>query len=272
MKPLTTTFTILIFLLLGNVSFGQSRYVNSADGVNLRSGPGTSYSVVSTIPHNAEVRVIRHSGAWTEVEYRGNRGYVSSRYLSEQRTSGSQNNRTSQQQTTSNNRNNSSSGSSATGSSDYTTALGLRGGLTSGITFKHFVAPKGAIELIAGTRWHGFSFTGLYEWHSPNALGIPGLSWEYGFGGQIGFFEGRHYYWQYRNYPRRCNDPNNPRCYEYWKDRSFTAIGLVGIGGLEYKFRDIPFTISLDLIPYFYFQHWAYNFMDGSISVRYVIR
>jgi uncharacterized protein YraI len=271
MKTFTTAIFVLCMILMGNNAAAESRYVNSPDGVNLRSGPGTSHSVITTIPHNGEVRVIRHEGSWTQVEYRGQRGYVSSRYLTEQRTQGSQNNRSSQT-SGSNTRNQSSSGSQGSGNRDYTTGLGLRGGFTSGITFKHFVAPTGAVEIIAGTRWHGLSLTGLYEWHSPNALGIPGLSWEYGLGGQIGFFEGRYYYSHYRNYPRRCNDPYNPRCYEYWRDRSFTAFGLVGIGGLEYKFRDIPFTISLDLIPYFHFYHWLGQYIDGSISFRYVIR
>jgi uncharacterized protein YraI len=266
MKTITSAFFLLVLLLAGNVAFTQTRYVNSSDGVNLRSGPGASYTVITTLPHNSEVRVLRTEGSWTEVEYRGQRGYVSSRYLAEQRTSGNRTAGANQGNRTQ------SSTTASGGDTGYTTGLGLRGGLTSGITFKHFVRPTGALEFILGSRWHGMSLSGLYEWHSPNAFDVPGLSWVYGIGLQIGFYDGQHYYYHYRNHPRRCNNPNDPWCYEYWKDRSFTAYGLVGIGGLEYRFRDIPFTLSFDLLPYFHIYHWQGNFIDGSFSLRYIIR
>lgn len=66
----------------------------------------------------------------------------------------------------------------ADGVSGYTTGLGLRGGYTSGISIKHFVRSNAALEGILGTRWEGFSLTGLYEWHKPNALGVRQLTWE----------------------------------------------------------------------------------------------
>lgn len=154
-----------------------------------------------------------------------------------------------------------------TGPSGYRTAIGVRGGYTSGVTFKHFVNSKAAIEVILGaSRWRGTSLTGIYEWHKTGALEVPELSWVYGFGARVGFFDGRNYY---AGYGGPCNDPGNPKCPAYWEGRTFAAIGLVGIGGLEYKFRDAPLTIGLDLIPYIYIQHYRGNFIDGSLSVRY---
>jgi|GEM_PF-140324 len=153
------------------------------------------------------------------------------------------------------------------GPSGYTTAIGVRGGFTSGITIKHFVNNKAAIEVILGaSRWRGTSLTGLYEWHKKGALEVPQLSWVYGLGARLGFYDGRNYYDGYKG---KCNDPGNPRCPGYWGDRNFVAIGIVGIGGLEYKFRDAPLTLGLDLIPYFYFQHYRGNYIDGSLSIRY---
>ncbi|MFC3414296.1 hypothetical protein [Algoriphagus hitonicola] len=153
------------------------------------------------------------------------------------------------------------------GPSGYRTAIGVRGGYTSGVTFKHFVNSRAAIEVILGaSRWRGTSLTGIYEWHKPGALEVAELSWVYGFGARLGFFDGRNYY---AGYGGPCNDPGNPKCPAYWDGRSFAAIGLVGIGGLEYKFNDAPVTIGLDLIPYIYFQHYRGNFIDGSLSVRY---
>lgn len=156
------------------------------------------------------------------------------------------------------------------GPSGYTTAIGVRGGYTTGVTLKHFVNNKAALELILGaSRWRGTSITGIYEWHKKNALEVPELSWVYGVGARIGFYDGRYYYDGFRG---PCNDPRNPKCPAYWGDRNFAAIGIVGIGGLEYKFKDAPITIGLDLIPYFYFQHYRGNFVDGSLAIRYTLK
>lgn len=156
------------------------------------------------------------------------------------------------------------------GPSGYTTAIGVRGGYTSGLTLKHFVNNKAALEIIVGaSRWRGTSLTGIYEWHKKNAFEVPELSWVYGVGARLGFYDGRDYY---AGYGGKCNDPRNPKCPAYWGDRSFVAVGIVGIGGLEYKFKDAPLTIGLDLIPYLYFQHYRGNFIDGSLSIRYVLK
>lgn len=156
------------------------------------------------------------------------------------------------------------------GPSGYTTAIGIRGGYTSGLSLKHFVNNKAAVEIIVGaSRWRGTSVTGIYEWHKKNALEVPELSWVYGIGARVGFYNGDDYY---KGYKGNCNDPKNPKCSTYWDNRSFAAIGVVGIGGLEYKFRDAPITIGVDLIPYFYFQHYRGNFLDGSIAIRYTLK
>lgn len=260
-------FSSLLMLSLSVAA--QSHFVNSPGGLNLRSGPGTNHPVMTTLPHNAELHVLRTENGWSQVEYRGQRGYVSSSFLSDRRNQASSASSSGRTPASSRPQNN-SSGSSFRGSSAYTTGLGVRGGFTSGLTFKHFHRENAAMEFILGSRWHGVSLSGLYEGHSRNALGSPQLSWVYGIGAQAGFYHGRHYY--YRYHPRHCNDPYNPRCYAYWKDRSFTAVGLVGIGGLEYQFRDIPFTISFDLMPYYYFYHWGGSFIDGSFSLRYIIK
>jgi len=44
---------------------------------------------------------------------------------------------------------------------DYNTGIGLRGGWGTGLTIKHFLNGKAAVEGILDSRWHGFSVTGL---------------------------------------------------------------------------------------------------------------
>jgi len=50
-----------------------------------------------------------------------------------------------------------------TNAQEYETAAGLRAGPYNGLTIKHFIGGKSAVEGILTTRWYGFNVTGLYE-------------------------------------------------------------------------------------------------------------
>lgn len=142
--------------------------------------------------------------------------------------------------------------------SAYTTGIGFRGGWTSGITVKHFIGSTTAVEGILGSRYRGFSLTGLYELHKGNALKVPDLTWEYGIGGRMGFYNNDYYYHHNHNHN--------------YADERVMTLGVVGILGLEYMFHEIPFTVSLDIMPYFDFIGRGGDFIDGSISVRYILK
>ncbi len=49
---------------------------------------------------------------------------------------------------------------------DYTHALGIRGGLFNGFTYKQFISEFDAVELLATSRWRGLNLTALYERHA----------------------------------------------------------------------------------------------------------
>ena len=55
--------------------------VDTSVGVNIRSGPGTSYSRVGGIPNRGTFTVTGHSGQWWAVNYNGVSGYVTSEYV-----------------------------------------------------------------------------------------------------------------------------------------------------------------------------------------------
>lgn len=132
----------------------------------------------------------------------------------------------------------------------YKTALGMRinGGL--GITAKHMLNDKAAIEGILYTRWGGLNLTGIYAVHYP-VFKEPGFRFYIGGGSHLGFFDGN----------------KNP----WWDDNDQHAVwGLDGQIGLEYTFDEIPLNLSLDWKP-------AINILgsddfwygDAGISVRY---
>lgn len=122
-------------------------------------------------------------------------------------------------------------------SQDYNTAIGVRGGGTSGITVKHFTSESNAIEGILGFGPHFFSVTGLLEKHK-RAFDAEGLNWYYGFGGHISFYDDR---WGY--------DSGYRGVYRNYGGAAL-GIGVDGIVGLEYKIPPIPVAVSLDVKPF----------------------
>ncbi|MBC5993659.1 hypothetical protein [Pontibacter cellulosilyticus] len=139
--------------------------------------------------------------------------------------------------------------------SGYTTGIGLRGGVASGLTIKHFIKSDAAIEGIISTnfRHRGAVITVLYEKHA-QAFNARGLQWYYGIGGHVGFHDGRHYY---------------DRDHKHYYDDRVVALGIDGVLGLEYYIRDIPFTIGADIKPYINIPSGG-GFWDSALHVRYV--
>lgn len=135
----------------------------------------------------------------------------------------------------------------------YNTALGLRfGGLTSGLTVKHFTNSNTALEGILSIGRRSFVITGLYEKHTA-ADAKSALKFLYGVGAHVGFFQdgGGYYY-------------NNGRDYT-----STAVLGIDGILGLDYKFNKAPINMSLDIKPFIDFFGGNYVYMDGGVSLRY---
>lgn len=134
---------------------------------------------------------------------------------------------------------------------DYKTGIGVRGGLSNGLTIKHFTQQDVALEGIVAFRWNGFHLTGLYEKHQP-AFDTERLKWFYGGGAHIGIWD----------------SDNNPWFNE---GSDHTVIGIDGIIGLEYSFEEIPFNISADWKPGFNLigdtGFWG---DEAALSLRYI--
>jgi hypothetical protein len=272
MKKLILT---LLCLALSTAMFAQTLRNGSDKGLNLRSEPNQSASVITSIPPNAKVTVVDSSDSeWTKVKYNGKTGYVSSKYLSEQNNPNRNNNSgTNSTRSNNNSNNNSSKKSSAAKSSSngsaasYNTGIGLRfGDWESGLTVKHFINGNAAIEgiLSSGWRHRGTRITALYEVQKP--LGNSGnLYWFWGVGGHLGLYSER--YW----YNGDCKDGR----YEYkgrWYncDGTRATIGIDGILGLEYVFDEAPFSIGLDIKPSVDILGWGGHYGDLALSIRYV--
>ena len=60
---------------------GSGYTVTAKSGLNIRSGPGTSYSKYGAFAYGAEVNVQETSGGWAKISYNGKTAYVSAEYL-----------------------------------------------------------------------------------------------------------------------------------------------------------------------------------------------
>jgi hypothetical protein len=109
---------------------------------------------------------------------------------------------------------------------DYTTALGVKLLDGAGITLKHFISDKHALEGIGFFWSRGARITGLYEIHF-DINGAPGLKWYVGPGAHIGFYNTKY--------------------------GGGSWAGIDGVLGLDYKINNAPLNLSIDWQPSFEF-------------------
>jgi len=134
---------------------------------------------------------------------------------------------------------------------DYQSGIGVRAGLSNGLTAKYFFQSNKAVELLLASRWEGFHFSGLYELHT-NPFDGNGFYAYYGAGVHYGFWRSNS------KYPEKSSQNHN-------------IIGVVGIAGIEYNFSNIPFSISLDYKPAFNPINTPKFWLDEfALSIRYV--
>lgn len=150
---------------------------------------------------------------------------------------------------------------------DYKTGIGLRGGWISGLTVKHFIQEGKALELLLsnGYRYRGWQITGLFEIHKPAFAkdDVEGLFWLYGLGAHFGGGARWEHY----------HPGNGNGNWGYYHVHQYVSVGIDFIFGMEYKIKDIPFTVGVDVKPFFEFVRdydAPFGFWDSALSIRYV--
>lgn len=127
----------------------------------------------------------------------------------------------------------------------YKTALGVKVWDGGGISFKTFLVPNKAVEVIGYFYHYGSRITGLYEIHG-NVEGAPGLKWYVGPGAHIGFY----------NYKGYSGDN--------------AIAGVDGVLGLDYKINKAPLNLSIDWQPSFEFaDNRGFAGSWGGLGIRY---
>ena len=73
------TLTLAAGVLLASAGIASAATVRN--DLNLRSGPGTRYQVIDTMPAGAHVRVLGCGGSWCRVNWHGRVGFASASYI-----------------------------------------------------------------------------------------------------------------------------------------------------------------------------------------------
>ncbi len=128
---------------------------------------------------------------------------------------------------------------------DYKTALGVKF-YPGGVTLKHFLSSKAAVEGIGYFYNYGTRITGLYEIHG-DIPSVGGLKWYFGPGAHVGLYNTKY--------------------------GGGSTFGVDGVLGLDYKFSGAPINLSVDWQPSFEFGRTFNNGFSGNwggLGIRYV--
>lgn len=145
--------------------------------------------------------------------------------------------------------------------STYKSAIGIRAGYPPAASFKQFVSDQGAIEAFAGffpfgSYYRYVTLGATYQHHFPIGS-IEGFQWYIGGGAAIQI-------WAYDN------DPIYDGLNNFFP-------GVVAVGGVDYKFSQIPLNVSADVMPTFLIGGDLYRGLShfrggGGVSARYTFR
>ncbi|MGO1245341.1 MAG: hypothetical protein ACTJHT_12835 [Sphingobacterium sp.] len=144
-------------------------------------------------------------------------------------------------------------------------AAGGRFGSATGFTYRYTLAPDRAMEGIlsvqSNSKSRRFRIVGLYEFHKPLA---ENFTWFYGFGGSIGSMK-------YKAIETRTENPDGSITTRKTDSKSELALSIDGVIGVEYAIPTSPFSVSVDVKPYFDFlQESSIKIFDPfGLSIRY---
>ena len=143
---------------------------------------------------------------------------------------------------------------------DFMRSAGIRGGLTSGISYRGYLNPELAYEGLLSFRGSGLQFTILRQHFEPALWHIDDWFFvTYGYGGHLGF----------------TNSHTHKHLYKtiHYPDKKFSPLlGLDAYLGIEYHFPSIPVQIGLDYKPFFemsLYQYFSMSAWDVAITMKY---
>lgn len=156
---------------------------------------------------------------------------------------------------------------------DFSTAVGIRSGVTSGFSYKSIYDRNKAVEALMTFRHNGFQLTGLAMQYTPAFESRTDRAfWYVGAGAHVGYHR-----WS-NNYFVVLDTNNNGVLTQHTiydkPNRTSPALGMDFVIGLEYQLETMPLLIGVEYKPYvgiFGPARVARNFADFAFTARYVL-
>jgi len=144
---------------------------------------------------------------------------------------------------------------------NYFRAAGIRGGFSSGFTYRHHLEPELAYEGLLSFRKGGMQLTALREHIQPSLFEFSeDFFFIYGYGGHLGFNYTDNYGFMFHEY-------------YYYEKRFSPLIGIDGYLGIEYHIPTIPVQAGFDVKPFFEFSLFEFFRIvpwDFAFSIKYI--
>ncbi|MFC2087429.1 hypothetical protein ACFLSA_04645 [Bacteroidota bacterium] len=143
---------------------------------------------------------------------------------------------------------------------EYSEAFGIRGGLTSGLTYKKFLNEEVAMEAILSFRERGMQMTVVRQLHEITLIEFTDkLFFMKGYGGHLGYTFSDKYRFFFRefNYPHKRFSP---------------VFGMDAYLGMEYRMESFPLALGIDYKPYFEISithPFQFRIWDIALFIRY---
>lgn len=136
--------------------------------------------------------------------------------------------------------------------SPYKKAIGIK--LNPGaLSYRSFYTRNKAVEGMGFISIDGFQLTILNEKYTPFA-NAENLTWYIGYGGHFNLWSERY----------KLNNPSKT---------AGVAVGVDGMLGLDYKLKNTPINLSVDIQPAFNFVGASYFDLGwGGIGIRYTLK
>lgn len=139
---------------------------------------------------------------------------------------------------------------------NYDRDIGFRGLLPNGISYRKHQDMENALEAVLQFSNDGVRLFGLKEHFKPVLLEYSdNITFVYGWGIHVGAVRTRNYsILQYK--------------FLYSKKKFSPSLGLAGIGGFEYHFREFPLIAGVEIKPFFEYSTFRFfNVYLGEVSL-----
>ena len=165
-----------------NTTTTQSGTVKVNGALNVRSGAGTSYSVIGSLSNGAKVEIVETSGSWYKIKYGSGYGYISKDYVtvSSSSNSGSTNNGNSNSGSTNNSNSNTGSSNTTTtqsGTVKVNGALNVRSGAGTSYSVIGSLSNGAKVEIVETSgSWYKIKYGSGYGYISKDYVTVSSSS------------------------------------------------------------------------------------------------